>query len=53
VAAERLASDPFAVPDPRLKDRIVNIYRRELPPLGTSDVSAFYSAARRADDTRL
>lgn len=49
ITAHWLAANPFAMPDPALRDIINHAYGEELPPLSRRpDVAALYEAARLA-----
>jgi len=51
MAARWLVANPFAIPDPALRDIIRHAYGEELPPLSRRpDVAALYEAARLASD---
>ncbi|MGH3852974.1 MAG: hypothetical protein ACRDR6_05640 [Pseudonocardiaceae bacterium] len=53
ITASWLAANPFAMPDPALRDVIAHAYQ-ELPPLSRRpDVAALYEAARLAADPPL
>ncbi|MEO7195078.1 MAG: hypothetical protein ABIZ05_09675 [Pseudonocardiaceae bacterium] len=54
ITARWLTANPFAMPDPTLRDIIKHGYEQELPPLSRrSDVAALYEAARLAADPPL
>lgn len=54
ITARWLAANPFAMPDPDLRDIIRHAYGEELPPLSRRpDVAALYEAARLAADPLL
>jgi hypothetical protein len=51
ITARWLMANPFAMPDPALRDIIRHAYGEELPPLSRRpDVAALYEAARLAAD---
>lgn len=54
ITARWLAANPFAMPDPDLRDIIKHAYGEELPPLSRRpDVAALYGIARLATDPLL
>jgi hypothetical protein len=51
MTARWLVANPFAMPDPALRDIIRHAYGEELPPLSRRpDVAALYEAARLVSD---
>jgi hypothetical protein len=54
ITARWLVANPFAMPDPALRDIITHAYGEELPPLSRRpDVAALYDAARLGADPLL